>query len=102
MGTKFGGGHPRGQSATLDKNPRILSYDCHGTDESDRGVPRRIVTLAHGWAFQDAAVNEGDDPEVRMALHHKSFGSVSDAERAVQQANPCKCGRCLETFGGSR
>ncbi len=93
--TKYEGGHPRGRSVTLDRHPRVEAYDCQGTDELDNGVPIRIVTLVPGYAFEDAAENEGDDPESIMALHSKGFSSVADALDRIRNADPCKCGRCL-------
>jgi len=95
MKTKYiGGDGHSGPSVQLDRHPRVLEYDDAGTDE---GV--RIVTLVRGFAFEDAAKNEGDDPESRMALHSKGFSSVRDAIQRINWANPCKCGRCLGTFG---
>jgi len=85
-----GDGHA-GPSVTLDRNPRVECYDDAGTDD---GV--RIVTLVPGFAFQDAAQNEGDDPEARMALHSRGCPSVADAVRHIRDAEPCKCGRCLD------
>lgn len=99
---KYGGGAHNGFSATLEANPKVEAYDCQGTDELDNGVPIRIVTLVAGWAFQDAAENEGDDPEARMALHSKGFESVKDALRGIKFADPCKCGRCLEGLRRAR
>lgn len=96
VATKYEGGHPRGASASLDRHPKVEAYDCQGTDESDNGVPVRIVTLVAGWAFDDAARNEGDDPEARLALHSKGFSSVKDALQRINEAEPCKCGRCME------
>lgn len=93
---KYEGGHERGYSAKLEKHPKVEAYDCQGTDELDNGVPIRIVTLVPGWAFQDAAKNEGDDPEARMALHSRGCSSVAEALRDIKFADPCKCGRCLE------
>jgi len=93
---KYEGGAANGYSLTLERNPRVEAYDCQGTDESDNGVPVRIVTLVPGFAFDDAALNEGDDPEARMALHSKGFESVADAVRRIREADPCKCGRCLD------
>jgi len=96
--TKYEGGAANGYSLTLERNPRVEAYDCHGTDESDNGVPRRIVTLVPGFAFEDAAANEGDDPEARSALHSKGFGSVAEAVQRIRDAEPCKCGRCLDAL----
>jgi hypothetical protein len=91
MATKYQGGDGHsGPSATLDRNPRVAEYDDAGTDP---GV--RVVTLVPGFAFEDAARNEGDDPEARRALHSKGFSSVKDAVQRVAWADPCKCGRCL-------
>lgn len=93
--SKYEGGHRRGYSVALERHPRVEDYDCQGTDESDAGVPVRIVTLVNGFAFEDAAANEGDDPEARYALHSKGFDSVKEALRWINAADPCKCGRCL-------
>jgi hypothetical protein len=93
---KYGGGARNGFSQTLERHPRIEAYDCQGTDESDAGVPRRIVTLVPGFAFDDAARNDGDDPDARIALHSKGFGTVAEAVARVNDAEPCRCGRCLE------
>lgn len=91
IATKYQGGDGHaGKSVTLDKHPKVLDYDDAGTDE---GV--RIVTLVRGWAFEDAAENEGDDPEGRMALHSSGCDSVKDALYLIRYARPCKCGRCL-------
>lgn len=94
--TKFEGGHRNGQSATLDRHPRVEAYDCQGTDESDAGVPVRIVTLMPGWAYDDAAASTEDDPDGRYALHSKGFESVKDALKRIREADPCKCGRCMD------
>lgn len=95
MKTKYEGGDGHaGPSKLLDRHPRVEAYDDAGTDD---GV--RIVTLVPGFAFEDAAKNEGDDPESRMALHSKGFSSVKRALEWINSAEPCKCGRCLGTFG---
>lgn len=84
-----GDGHA-GRSMTLDRHPKVLCYDDADTDE---GV--RIVTLVRGWAFEDAARNEGDDPDALRALHSKGCDSVKDALRRIAMAELCKCGWCL-------
>jgi hypothetical protein len=88
--SKYEGGSGFAQSATLDRNPRVECYDDAGTDDG-----WRIVTLMPGWAFEDAAANEGDDPDSRMALHSKGFETVKAAVDRIRWAEPCKCGRCL-------
>lgn len=91
METKYKGGDGHaGKSITLDKHPKVLEYDDAGTDEG-----ARIVVLVPGWAFMDAAKNEGDDPEGRMALHAQACGSVKEALQDIRNAQPCKCGYCL-------
>lgn len=95
MKTKYEGGSGHsGPSALLDRHPRVEAYDDAGTDD---GV--RIVTLVRGFAFEDAAKNEGDDPDSRMALHSKGFSTVKDAIQRINWAEPCKCGRCLRREG---
>lgn len=94
--SKYEGGHHRGRSAVLDRHPRVEAYDCQGTDESDAGVPVRIVTLMPGWAYYDAAKSTEDDPDGRYALHSKGHESVKEALRWIKDADPCKCGRCIE------
>lgn len=86
-GSKCKYGEP---SKTLDREPRVLAYDSAGTDDG-----YRMVTLIRGFAFEDAAKNEGDDPETRMALHSMSFRTVKEAIDRVRLADPCKCGRCM-------
>lgn len=93
--TKYQGGTSpgAGESVTLDRHPKVLDYDSYGTDD---GV--RIVTLIRGWAFEDAAENEGDDPEGNRALHSAGCSSVKDALEQIRYAKPCKCGRCLGNY----
>lgn len=94
--SKYEGGHRAGASGMLDRHPLVEAYDCHGTDESDAGVPRRIITLVPGWAFEDAAETEADDPDGRYALHSRGCGSVKEALEDLKYAKPCKCGRCMD------
>lgn len=89
--TKYRGGSGHaGPSVMLDRHKKVLDYDDAGTDDGFR-----IVTLVRGWAFEDAAKNEGDDPQARMALHSRSFGSVKEALVDLKYVTPCKCGRCM-------
>lgn len=87
--SKYRGGTGHGHSRTLDRHPRVLEYDDASTDD---GV--RIVTLVHGFAFDDPARNPGDDPETRMALHSKAFRTVGLALEQLRWAEFCHCGRC--------
>ncbi len=75
---------------TLDRHPKVLEYDNEGTDEG-----RFIITLVRGYAFDDPAENEGDDPDASMACHSRGVSSVTEALRDIKWAQPCKCGRCL-------
>lgn len=75
---------------TLERHPRVLAYDNHGTDSGCF-----IVTIVKGFAFYDAAENEGDDPEARRACHSISCDTVKDALYRLSMATPCKCGRCV-------
>jgi len=78
---------------TLDKHPRVLEYDNEGTDDG-----MFILTLVRGYAFYDAAKDEGDDPQAEMACHGSSFYTVKEAIQRINEAKPCKCGRCLGIF----
>lgn len=74
----------------LDASPRVKLYDEAFMDDG-----RFVVTLADGFAFDDAAEHVGDDPEGKLACHVRSFGTQAEALDAIKAAKPCRCGRCL-------
>jgi hypothetical protein len=74
----------------LDADKRVLAYDEAFMDDG-----RFMVTLSHGYAFDDAAANVGDDPDGASASHTRSFGTQAEAMEAVRHASLCRCGRCL-------
>lgn len=73
---------------TLPKSANHLAAKIlHWDDERAIGNPI-IVTLAHGFAFDD---NNVDD----LACHVRGFDTVMDAVKGVRSdATPCGCSRC--------
>lgn len=76
--------------ASLEKNPRVLRYDNAFMDEGGF-----MVMLVKGFAFYDAVERTEDDPDGARPSHGKSFYSIREAQRAIRDAEPCKCGRCV-------
>lgn len=77
-------------SKTLLRNPRVLWVD------DDRSVGGGwFVTLANGWAFDDAVPPGSPWVGKGNACHCHSYDTVAEALDAIRSASPCACERCL-------
>ena len=77
-------------SKTLLNNPRVVWVD---DDRWDGGG--WFVTLANGWAFDDAIPPGSPEVGEGNACHCHSFANVREALERIRRASPCMCRRCL-------
>lgn len=82
-------------SARLRRLAKVEEVENYGMEDGEW-----FVHLMPGWAFDDAVAKPEDDPTGAIPSHG-SGGTVSDLIEAIREAQPCRCGRCVDLLGGS-